>query len=163
MKIYRRIVFSSPSLPCLPTPRTPEGEPSSTSPRRLVASAVTEDNEKAGPSGTKSTWVTPGGTIQTVVQRSEALKGVRFSPLAAPKKHSCKEVITMADLLDNLIQLQEDEGWLTMWEVRAHLRLSHNAALRWIRMHVPLEYRGKRGNHRLVHIKGTGGSGAITV
>ncbi len=48
----------------------------------------------------------------------------------------------------------EDEGWLTMWEVRAHLRLSHNAALRWIRMHVPLEYRGKRGNHRLVHIKG---------
>ena len=92
--------------------------------------------------------------IHGVLRRSEALKGVRFSPLAAPKKHSCKEVITMADLLDNLIQLQEDEGWLTMWEVRAHLRLSRVGALRWIRKHVPPEYLGKRGNHRLVHIKG---------
>jgi len=79
---------------------------------------------------------------------------VRFSPLAAPKKHSCKEVITMADLLDNLIQLQKDEEWLTVFEVRGHLRLSHVGALRWIRKHVPPEYLRKRGNRRLVHIEG---------
>ncbi len=60
----------------------------------------------------------------------------------------------MSDLLDNLIQLQKDEEWLTVFEVRGHLRLSHNAALRWIRMHVPLEYRGKRGNRRIVHVDG---------
>ena len=66
--------------------------------------------------------------------------------------------VTEEDLLNIYVppfkDHSEDEGWLTVFEVRGHLRLSHNAALRWIRMHVPSEYRGKRGNHRLVHIKG---------
>ncbi len=79
---------------------------------------------------------------------------MRFSTMAAQKKHSCKEVITLADLLDNLIQLQKDEEWLTVFEVRAHLQLSHMGALRWIRKHVPHEFLEMRGNHRRVHIKG---------
>jgi len=60
----------------------------------------------------------------------------------------------MSDLLDNLIQLQKDEEWLTVFEVRGHLRLSHVGALRWIRIYVPPEYRGKRGNRRIVHVDG---------
>ncbi len=60
----------------------------------------------------------------------------------------------MSDLLDNLIQLQKDEEWLTVFEVRGHLRLSHVGALRWIRKHVPPEYLGKRGNRLIVHIEG---------
>jgi len=58
-------------------------------------------------------------------------------------------------LIDNLlIQSQLPDGWLTVWEVQAQLQLSYQGTLRWIRKHVPPEYKGKRGYHRIVHIDG---------
>ncbi len=62
--------------------------------------------------------------------------------------------MSVMGLLDNLIQSQLPDGWLTVWEVQAQLQLSYQGTLRWIRIHVPPEHKSKRGYHRIVHIDG---------
>ncbi len=57
-------------------------------------------------------------------------------------------------LLDKLLESQLPDGWLTVWDVMAHLQLSHNAALVWIRKYVAPEHKGKRGTHRIIHVDG---------
>ncbi len=57
-------------------------------------------------------------------------------------------------LLDNLIKSQLPAGWMTVWDVRALLQLSHIACLRWIHKYVPPDQISKEGNRLIVHIDG---------
>ncbi len=57
-------------------------------------------------------------------------------------------------LLDNLLESQLPDGWLTVWEVMAHIQLSYSGTMRWILRYVPAELKKKKGNRRIVHIDG---------